>query len=264
MRNLHLTTILLTGISLLALGCRQTSGPVPGGPLSPNGLAPVTGQNPALNPFGGATRVTPPATGSYSASSNYMSGVAPIAQTGGTFNSINGVAPAGGFANQGDVIGSGVQSAGWNETTSRLNSQPSQAPDFGVNSSVRDPRGGGMRTIDLTGAPAPPGYQPNIQSFTPAPSNFAPANQQPFQQRQQFQPQQQQFQQRQQFQPQPTFRQGVQTINVPSQGQIANQPAGNSLRTATAPGPSTDPVGNTVGGTSGQDNLPWRRPDTRF
>lgn len=250
MRNLICKSLCLIALCTLALGCRQTAGPLTGGPLAPtNGLAPVTGQSPALSPFGGTTRVTPPATGSYTAPNNYL---------GGTIGQANtGVSPAGGFVGDSftnpnnSVIGSGVQVAGWNDATVGGGATGS-ATDFGVNSATRDPRSGGMRTIDLTGAPAPPGYrqpQPIQQTFQ---------QQQPFQQQQFQQPQQQfqhpQFQQpaQPQFQPRPQFNQpmlqtGVRTITAPNAGQIAELPGTNPSSSSTS-----------------QDNLGWRTPRTQF
>ncbi len=152
MRRIQLATLLLTAVSLIASGCRQTAGPANTGPMTPIGpLSPVgQGQAPVLGPFGGTTRVTPPGTGSYGAPNNYMGGVAPQANAG--------VNPAGGFASQpsAGVIGSGVQAAGWTETNSNFQSAGANAggaPTFGINPSpASNPRSGGMQIIDLTGA----------------------------------------------------------------------------------------------------------------
>ena len=294
MRRIQLATLLLTAVPLILSGCRQTTGAANTGPLTPIGpLSPIgQGQAPILGPFGGATRVTPPGTGSYLAPNNYMGGVAPIGQAN------LGVSPAGGFASQpsGGVIGSGVQAAGWTETNSSFPSADLNeigTPTFGINPSpASDPRSGGMQIIDLTGAPAPPGYRPAyqgaaVQSFPnqiPAGlqsnPNLQPGIQQGWQQQGQQQPV-----------PQQTFQNpngwqnpnGLQPITTPNPGEIANRltpissgfppasdyPANLSRvesvpRTATLPaqGPSTEPVSS---GTQNEtQNLPWRRPGTRY
>jgi hypothetical protein len=250
MRNNYPLSLLVAAI-VLTIGCRQTSGPLGGGPLAPTGaLSPVNGQGPALTPFGGSTRVTPPPTGSYSAPNTYMGGVAPASQPAFGVNPAAGFAPVNGLASQDNaVVGSGVQQAsGFTETNDAFSTP--QNPDIGVNSDVRDPRAGGMRTLDLTNAPPPPGYQPSFPqqpSFTPSAPQFQsqlpPAFETPA------------------FQSlQPTFQQGVRTIDVPSQGQITDlQPLANDVpRTAVAP--STNPISQP--GNSG--TLQWGRPGTQF
>jgi hypothetical protein len=218
-----------------------------------------------------------------------MGGVAPAGQTN------LGVNPAGGFAPQppGGVIGSGVQAAGWTETNSNIPSAAPNAigaPTVGINPTpASNPRSGGMQIIDLTGAPAPPGYRPAYQPATaPSFQNQIPAAVQSNPNLQQGS--QQGWQGQQQAVPQQTFQQpaGLQTINTPNSGEIANTltpisrdfpqasdyPTNLSRvesvpRTATLPaqgpstqGPSTEPVNS--GNVNGSQNLPWRRPGTAY
>lgn len=249
------TATLLLTVALLA-GCRQTTGVNSAGPLVPvNPLAPTgnsasltplnSGQTPVLGPFGGATRVTPPPSGSYSAPNNYMGGgqvSAPAMQPGmgiAQSNSMSMNPNHGGVNNQWDggwnaPIGSGVQQTGGispspqsygtqnfqnqgNTVPGGYPNQPSFPPSQPGASGIRS---GGMQPIDLTGAPSPPGYQPQMRSFpssqqpnlTPAPvpqSNTSPTWRTP------------------------------QIIVAPSQANIATAP-------------STEPI-------DGQD-LQWRRP----
>jgi hypothetical protein len=282
MRRLPLATLLLTIATLLAGGCQQTAGTATPGPMTPIGpLAPVgAGQAPALAPFGGSTKVTPPATGSYVAPNNYMGGVVPEGQAA------VGTGSRQGFAAQGNnVIGSGVQVAGWNETNSVVaGTQPAPvgqaAPPtstFGAAPpSAGNPRSGGMQVIDLTGAPAPPGYRPTV----PSPASQYPVAPQPQTNWQQAPPSQ--SPQNRSFQNQQNPGTGVLVIPAPAAGEIADrlmpipsspgsfQPSPSSSqtnvpRTATAPipGPSTEPLkaGNPNGS---QQNLPWRQPGTQF
>ncbi|NND98409.1 MAG: hypothetical protein HKN47_13895 [Pirellulaceae bacterium] len=160
-----LAVILATGIST---GCRQTTGTVQSGltPVSPlsstNQLAPVRSAS-AIGPFGGSTRVPPPPTGGYSVPNNYMGGASPYGQTSN--NQIN----SGGFASNG-------QSGGW--TQSGANTFASPGNSFNANANIQNqmaidnigqpiaasgqrPQSGGMRVIDMTAAPAPPGYRPS-------------------------------------------------------------------------------------------------------
>ena len=156
---------------VIACGCRQTTAPMFGGlnptgaSLSPaTGLTPVApGQTPVLGPlggtgpFGGATRVTPPPTGSFSSGNSNPGAIAPTTGYGSpaayapqSFNSqsfgtsqrfgTQGVGNAGRLENQfagprNQAIGSGVlqtsasgpndaisnQQAGWTETGTMLN-----------------------------------------------------------------------------------------------------------------------------------------------
>ncbi len=304
MRRLHLATLFLTAFTLIACGCRQTTpantGPMtPFGPMAPSSsLSPVgANQAPALNPFGGTTRVTPPATGSFGAPNNYMGGVAPAGQSNANMGAAQGFAGQGfagqgfggpglagqGFAGPGlggqgnEVIGSGVQPAGWTETNSIIAPAPSafgaSGPQttFGATPAVpANPRSGGMQIIDLTGAPAPPGYRPaapiwnNPAPGQPAAPSWQPSGTAPYNNA---------------ANPAPM---GVQSISVPDPGSVASRltplqstngmvPISQSPveavvpRTATAPvqGPSTEPVNSANPAGSAQD-LPWRRPGTQY
>lgn len=281
MRRIQLATLLLAAVSLISSGCRQTTGPANTGAISPIGaLSPVgQGQAPSLGPFGGPTRVTPPGTGAYVAPNNYMGGVAPIGQASGN------VYPTGAYASQpsAGVIGSGVQVAGWSETNTVIQSPSANgSPAFGTNSTAgSNPRSGGMQVIDMTAAPAPPGYgHAGASSF---PNQF-PAAVQPNQNFQQgFQQGWQQGQQ--QPVPQQSFQNplGLQPVDTPNPGEIANNlkpisqdfpPASQFQaspsridsvpRSATLPtqGPSTEPINSN--NPSGSQSLPWRRPGTTY
>ena len=140
MRRLEFATLLMSAVSFVAVGCRQTTGPSTAGPTGP--LSPVaTGQTPTLNPFGGPTRVTPPSTGSFSAPNTYIGGppgqanVAPIAPSG--FAAAPGQAPVG----SGVQPTSGVQAAGWTETGSNV-ANPTTQSGFGANSFTPSPSAG--------------------------------------------------------------------------------------------------------------------------
>ena len=282
MRTFHYTALLFTTVVLISTGCRQTSGPVGPSPLTPantGALTPQATQAPSLNPFGGSTtRVTPPATGAFSVPNNYL---------GGAAVGHNGVVNSGLVQQNQNVTGSGVQVAGWNSTNpgafanqqafaqnpigSGIGPNPNNNPNY------RDPVSSGMRVIDLTGAPNPPGYQRPQQSFT------SPNQQQQFGQFQSpnyqapnYQSQgsgSRQFNSQGQAPPPQTqsFQEGVRAINVPPRSEIAQgsfgpAPAGSFPRTATAPGPSTEPIQPTGNQPSGQtqENLLWRRPGTSF
>lgn len=179
MRRNDLATLISSTLLLIACGCHQATGPTGVGMLSPVGsLAPVSpGQSPALGPFGGPTRVTPPGTGAFSTPNNYLGGVIPNNQARTTIAS-GGVLALGGAPGNSDVIGSGVQVAGWTETNSQITSNSPDSQQLGSpvipqtsvrSSNSRDPRSGGMQVIDLTGAPNPPGYRPsNARNFNPA------------------------------------------------------------------------------------------------
>lgn len=276
MHRIQLTTLLLTAASLISSGCHQTTGPVNTGALPPavGTLSPMgQGQTPILGPLGGSTRVTPPGTGSRVAPNNYMGGTAPMGQTSFGLNP-NGLAAAPATG----VIGSGVQVAGWSETNS-----VTQAPQatLGSNPSAgTDPRTGGMQVIDLTGAPTPPGYRsvttPGFTNQFPPAAQANPGFQQGWQQPQ-VAPQQ--------VIPQQSFQNsgGLQPINTPNPGEIANSltPISNQFPTASqfqagpspiqsvpqtatlpAQAPSTQPV--TPNNSAAGQSLPWRRPGTTF
>ena len=202
MRRLEFATLLLSAVSLAALGCRQTTGPSTAGPTGP--LSPVSaGQAPSLNPFGGATRVTPPSTGSFSSPNAYIGG--PPGQAGLAPTAPGGLAtaPNPGFATASGQapIGSGVQAAGWTETGSGVaTAGPTAQQGFGSNSfapnapsnangvapaafgspaptTPTSPQLGGMQVIDLTGAPPPPGYHPSQAPPGYQPSQVPPGYQ---------------------------------------------------------------------------------------
>ena len=170
MRRLEFATLLMSAVSLVAMGCRQTSGPSTAGPTGP--LAPVAaGQTPTLNPFGGPTRVTPPSTGSYSAPNAYIGG--PPGQA-----SIAPASPNGFAATQGQVpVGSGVQAAGWTETGSNVATAANPSA-FGSNSFAPQSTTGANSVTAAApsafGSPAPQAFgTPAPQAFgTPAPQAF--------------------------------------------------------------------------------------------
>lgn len=186
------------------IGCQQAGSQ--GGFAGSNTFAPITqlpGQAavngptfPTLGPFGASTRVPPPSTGSFQGASaanasfntnNYApAGYAPNAiqpmsfesnQLGtqgppGTRGQPGQVANVGGFGNPAPT-GSGVQSGGWQETST--NPFTGQGSGQFPASSTDGIRSGGMPVIDLTGAPPPPGYYPPApNNFQVAPNSFAP------------------------------------------------------------------------------------------
>jgi hypothetical protein len=213
---------------------------------------------------------------------------------GGTPIGQTGVTQRGLVQQNQNVIGSGVQVAGWNSSNydAYANQQAfaqSQigsgrigsgiGPNPNVDPNYRGPVSSGMRVIDLTGAPNPPGYRPSQPSFTSpnwqqqpgqfqSPNFQAPGFQsQPFNS-QQFNSQQINPQGRAPVFQKPTFEDGVRTITVPPRGEIAGNSFGAASpgsfpRTATAPGPSTEPIGNPPSNQT-QGNLMWRRPGTSF
>ena len=105
MRRLHFATLLFSAISILSIGCRQTSGPSAAGSMSP------AAQSPTFNPFGGATRVTPPPGGTSAAQNPYIGG--PPGQTNTAVGVANGFAAAAVPGATAPVVGSGVQPAGF-------------------------------------------------------------------------------------------------------------------------------------------------------
>ena len=183
-----IATLLVAVVCLT--GCRQTTGVNSAGPLSPisplsptaatGSLTPMSpGQMPALGPFGGTTRVTPPSTGSYAAPNNYMGGADMSYQVNPPMgvaqnNTASGWNPP--------PIGSGVQQTGaWSAPNQPATGfapgsgyagsgyAPSQSP---IGSGIRSQ---GMQVHDLTGAPSPPGYQPPLRNTIPLPNQQAPA-----------------------------------------------------------------------------------------
>ena len=156
MRRLSLIIPVTLLVPLMLSGCHQTTATTSAPALSPVGA----GQAPTLSPFGGPTKVSPPPTGSYSAPNTYMGAPPQAGPPMGTTT----------FPPQSNNnIGSGVQPGGWAATetmttagvppgTPASGSSIATVSTFGVD--PNDPRSGGMPVIDLTGAPAPPGYRP--------------------------------------------------------------------------------------------------------
>ena len=201
MRRLHFATLLFSAISILSIGCRQTSGPSAGGSMSP------AAQSPTFNPFGGATRVTPPPSGTSAAQNPYIGG--PPGQTNTAVGVANGFAAAAVPGATAPVVGSGVQPAGF--VRSGAGAAPATQAGFGTNSftpavntampsgavqagygaaaaaSLNSIRAGGMPVNDLTRAPLPPGYpsvpraspQPVATTYQPPSSSLAPTAQGP-------------------------------------------------------------------------------------
>jgi len=204
MRRLSFATLVFAVASLAFLGCRQTAGPATGGSMSSGSMSPAM-QSPSFNPFGGATRVSPPPPNASAAPNPYIGG--PPGQTNaaqGTAGGFVSAAPGvGAPLTSGQAVGSGIQPAGFvgsgaNPTTqagfATSNGTPGYssggvAPaNYGTTAptNVNPFRAGGMQVNDLTRAPAPPGYQtpagyqapvqnnPAAMMTTPGPSGTAP------------------------------------------------------------------------------------------
>jgi len=157
----------LAAMSLSAAGCQQTQGPNGSFGAAPitqlHGQAPMTGPAmPSLGPFGGSKRVPPPPTGAYGNAAAINATQAGYAPNGITQMSHTDAAGGAG----------GVANAGWVETNTNGAFQAAQSSfqgnassggtfpsDSGTGASIRS---GGMPVIDLTGAPLPPGYSPQI------------------------------------------------------------------------------------------------------
>ena len=285
----------------------------PSGPLGNIGpLSPINGGTAAasLSPLGQPTRVPPPATGSYSAPNNYMGGSPPVGQA------YNSVAPYDSFSNNLSGIGPVGSDVA---PTSYVEQVPNGVALPGASPSQRSlsPTLGGMRIIDMTQAPAPPGYQPQY----PSQQYQAPQFQQPLMQQPQYPTGQYptaQYPEVQNFGGQnfggqnatgvyqPPYNvppQGydvnqngypMQTIQVPSPGEIASGQVGSRIQPNVGYGPSasiasgrefpmqpsisepsfqggsqfpanqpsTEPIDSRF--ESQQENLPWRRPGTQF
>lgn len=220
MRRFDFVMLLLTAaITTVTTGCRQTTATTatsPLVPLAPNGAA----APPSLMPFGtGQVRVTPPPANS-GTPNNYLGG-APNTQSN------NAPFGASGFAAQ--AIGSGVPPTGWNAANGVNGAVPQgTAPTGGLALGVApvNPRSGGMQVIDLTAAPAPPGYRPSgvAQTSYGSPSISQPNYNAPG------------------LGPQPTFQPAPVQIQTPPAGQIAsgfqNAPSGVI---AQAPQPQAQP-----------------------
>jgi hypothetical protein len=265
MQRLFLVLPLSAILVVTATGCRQTTGSMAGGPAATGTLSPVNpGQSPILGPFGGNTRVTPPPTGSYQPNGGYIgASTAPQATPGTAFSSSGSqIAPSGNNA----AIGSGVQAVGWTETNAVIpnGTPPERLSTYGTNPSASDPRSGGMQVIDLTGAPAPPGYQPQYQPTPVAqlpPRNavgapignstnpLAPNSVVTFPQTD--------------WQPQGTTTPIAQNTPSPVAAPIQDLAPNNATipaATTTIPPASTEPVNQN----NGSSDLTWRRPGNQF
>ena len=179
MRKLFpLSTVLI--LLPLAGGCHQAPATTGTAPLSPVGA----GQAPTLNPFAsGPTKVTPPPTGSYSAPNTYMGSPVPAGTVSpGQVSPM----PGGPYPTQSNnAIGTGAQGGGWTSggqvVTQTSPPVSGVAPVSTFGTTTTDPRSGGMQVIDMTSAPAPPGYRPagtetNISVPPPRPPvNYPPA-----------------------------------------------------------------------------------------
>lgn len=302
--SLAFTAVPLSSLILLG-GCRQTTGPtgalMPAGNFAaPNGaLTPVApGQTPAIGPFGGNTRVTPPSTGAINTPNNYMGGVAPtsfgaglqnaspnqsfaaqpngLTGSQGTFDSFSNLSNvrsepiAGSTVNGfGQPIGSGIQTTSFQQPTNEFS--PGQSFQTGTSQpgqrNPSDPRSGGMQVIDMTGAPNPPGYRPTIPNFS-QPQQLP--NQQPSQQPSQVN----QFGNSQRaFGQQPFYPgNGIQMVGTLPPNQI-NRRLNPSFQSRGSDVPSTNPTNsvrapstNNLGDQSinVSNQLNWRRPGTQF
>ena len=195
MRRLQIATLFFATLSITSMGCRQTPGPSTAGSLPPGSLSPAA-QSPTFNPFGGATRVTPPPSGTFAPQNPYIGG--PPGQTNAVSGMANGFAAA--PVPNASVVGSGVQPAGFvtadsGATQTQLGTHP-VAPSVGANlpsgvsqtgfasaaPASRPVGAGGMPVNDLTLAPPPPGYrgtmqanpQPLSQTYQPSASTLVP------------------------------------------------------------------------------------------
>ena len=201
MRRLQIATLLFTTVLITSIGCRQTFGPSTAGSVPPGSISPAA-QSPTFNPFGGATRVTPPPAGTSAAQNPYIGG--PPGQTNFVSGTANGFAAVPGAGTTAPVVGSGIQPAGF--VGSDAGVAPATQAGFGTNrfsssvgtnmpsgvaqtgygaavpSSTNAIRAGGMPVNDLTRAPLPPGYrgasqgspQPMPPTYQPSVSTLAP------------------------------------------------------------------------------------------
>lgn len=193
MRHSVAGVLAFLSLTPLLLGCQQTT--IPGqSPLTPvqstGALAPIRPTS-GIGPLGGSLRVPPPPTGGFSVPNNYMGGTQPSNQLGATQPSFGPSFGAGLANSQANSNGFGVQPSGWVQSgnaslAANANSQagfvnqtsvasrPLGAPAFNSNSfnpaqqpsqpgplqaNAERAQSGGMRVIDLTQAPAPPGYR---------------------------------------------------------------------------------------------------------
>ncbi len=143
-------------LALTSVGCRQTTGPTAGGPLTPVGpMAPVgltpapiggMGASSAISPLGASTRVPPPPNNSFQNPNGAPAGFVPYGQanvapfqsplSAQPFDSFSSnpspasglqptappqLAQVSGNAYGDQAIGSGVATASWQETRSQIN-----------------------------------------------------------------------------------------------------------------------------------------------
>ena len=272
--------ILLTSNS----GCRQTTGssaltPIGAGTVGP--LAPVGGGTAAasLSPLGQPTRVPPPSTGSHSTPNNYLGGTATTGQAyvaPAPYDSFSNVAP------NPRTFDSGVAPTGWSQPNVESGFAPATNQNPTQAAPPLSPNLGGMRVIDMTQAPPPPGYQPQYPAqqyqrqpfepsqfqgvpFNPATGNFAPQTihvPRPGEiAAEQGMPRVQpngQFGPGNQFGPSASIAQRREFPMQPSPLEPSFQ-GSNQFPTNQ---PSTEPIDNSFG--QQQENLPWRRPGAQF
>jgi len=213
----------------VAAGCRQTSGPTAGspltpiGPLAPVGLSPIgappASASSAMGSLSAPTRVPPPPSNS----ANTQAGAfVPYGQT-------SSLGPPPAVDSFHSPIGSGVATAGWTETNTNVPTNNAAHYNQSVASGIRF---NGMQVNDLTSSapPTSPPYLAPLPPVQPAMSHSysAPAAAVP-------------------LAPNPNF-QAAQRFEQPAQ--------------SISPGPSTEPLGSTP--SAGDDNLPWRRPGTTY
>lgn len=191
MRRLSFATLIFAVGSMSFLGCRQTAGPTAGGSMSSSSMSPAMQSSPSFNPFGGSTRVSPPPPNASVAPNPYIGG--PPGQAGvvqGPAGSFVAAAP-GVSPTSGQVVGSGIQPAGFvgagvNPTaqagfaTGTFNSATPNTSvataAYGTTApaNVNPFRAGGMQVNDLTRAPAPPGYRAPVTAGSPASASYQP------------------------------------------------------------------------------------------
>ncbi|MEP4681570.1 MAG: hypothetical protein ABJ015_07990 [Rhodopirellula bahusiensis] len=182
----------LSAVTVLGLltGCQQTNGTT-GAPISmlQPGQTPVQSPTlPTLGAFGASARVPPPATGSYGQVSGTPAAAANYAPTGNYNSSPGSVIPI--SHNSGDTVGSGIAQVGgvmlgsmtsaaqnpnqqqWVETNA-VQTNPMMPAATHASTGVRS---GGMPVIDLTGAPPPPGYVPQVANSYPNTGSYPAAN----------------------------------------------------------------------------------------
>ncbi len=333
MRHRVAKVLVVAILAPIALGCQQTtmSGQSPLTPTKSTGaLAPVRPTS-SVSPFGGSRRVPPPPTGGFSVPNNYMGGTAPAnhmgSNTGGMNQAAQGPSLGSGFVNNPLMVQpasartNNTSSSGWvqsgssNPAAATANNPPFQSNVPSTNSRQANPQqpnpqqpnprqatsmrseSGGMKVIDLTQAPPPPGYrgpngnqsQPNYQSQTgyqnqtgypntnayQAPmgqfsnrfapqfqSNVAPAS---FNSRLPYQsPSTGVLPQSSSYRPSndtPAFQ--TQPVPLPM-GEFEARPAPlapswEGVSASDDKRPSTEPVGTAPDNTA--SDLPWRRPD---